>query len=107
MKTLVATLVLFVSVNANASAGQQYREDIRNMAQANNLKEVDTAIIYEGMICSLDAENSMGIVLLKDSKNETLAVTNENFFSSQGEDNEVDSAVLVEVQGCGTRTVRF
>ncbi len=107
MKTLMATLVLFSALSANASSGQQFREDIRNMAKANNLKEVDSAIIYDGKICSLDGANSMGIVLLKDANGETLAVTDESFFASQGEDNMADSAVLTEVQGCGTRTVRF
>lgn len=108
MKSLMAALVLFASFSAQASSGQQFREDVRNMAKANNLTVVDMTPIYEGQICRLSAENSMGILLLTSNvTGEKYAVSSESFFSSQGGDNEADSAVLVEVEGCGTKTVRF
>ena len=108
MKTLMATLVLFASISAQASSGQQFREDVRNVAKAANLEVVDMVPMYDAKICRLSSENSMGIVLLKSKRTgEMLALNSESFFSSKGEDNEVDSAVLVEVEGCGTRTVRF
>lgn len=107
MKTLTAALVLFSSLSAQASSGQQFREDVRNMAQANNLTVEDMAPIYEGKICGLNADEGMGILLLKSATGEKLAVSDISFFSSLGEDNEADSAVLTEVEGCGTKTVRF
>ena len=108
MKTLMVTLVLFASISANASAGQQFREDVRNAAKAAKLEVLDMAPMYDATICKLSSENSMGILLLKSNKTgEIYAISSESFFSSLGGDNEADSAALVDINSCEVKTVRF
>ncbi len=103
MKTLMATLVLFMAVTAQASSGQQYREDIRNLLKVHKSLQEQTTI--NGSICASEQYESHTILTTEEGK--VYSAHMGSFSNPYESESSKQTAELIDLSNCSVKKFKF